>query len=95
MSKYDISYIIDRSTNDDVEKEAPIIIKGKKHVEGTVIVSSSGKIKEKGNITIDGVTYVVEDYVVKAAYDKDYKTEEDRKNNDLLGDAYKAAVVIK
>ena len=94
-SKYDISYIIDRSTNDDVEKEAPIIIKGKKHVEGTVIVSSSGKIKEKGNITIDGVTYVVEDYVVKAAYDKDYKTEEDRKNNDLLGDAYKAAVVIK
>lgn len=48
-------------------------IEGKKYTEGTIVVSSSGKIKKSGTVTIDGTKYIIENYVVKEAYDKDDK----------------------
>lgn len=48
-------------------------IEGKKYTEGTIVVSSSGKIKKSGTVTIDGTKYIIENYVVKELYDKDDK----------------------
>ena len=56
---------------------ACLTIDGKTYTDGTIIVSSSGRVKKSGTVTIDGVKYEVSNYLVTKAYDKDDKDKND------------------
>jgi len=59
---------------------ACLTIDGKTYTDGTIIVSSSGRVKKSGTVTIDGVKYEVSNYLVTTAYDKDDKDKNDDKS---------------
>ena len=68
-----------------LEDDETVEIKGVDYVDGSVVVSSTGKVKKSGTVTIDGVKYEVDNYFVTKAYDKD----DDNKTD--LTDLYVAA----
>ncbi len=48
------------------------------YTAGTFVVSSAGKVRKSGNVTIDGVVYTISNYVVTGAHEKgDSKSEVD------------------
>ena len=64
----------------------------KRYTEGTIIVSSTGKIRT-GSVVIEDVRYEIKDYVVVSAYDKYDKDPATR--TDLVNDRYVAAELAK
>ncbi len=61
---------IDDMKGDNTETNELDITDGWISADETVVVSSAGKIKKSGNVTIDGTVYVVKNYVVIDAYEK-------------------------
>ena len=61
----------------------------KYYTDGTIIVSSTGKIRT-GTVVIEDVRYEIKDYVVVSAYDKYDKD----KTEDLVGDRYITAAPV-
>ena len=71
-----------------------VTIGKKTYVGGTIVVSSSGKVKKSGSVTVDGIKYIiggdneeyggeVPDYFVSEAYDKDLDSDEREDLTDL------------
>ncbi len=74
------AYAVREIGDADTFGAAGLTIGTETYTQGTIIVSSTGKAKKSGTITIDGVKYVLNNYVVTKAYDKEDKTATDNKN---------------
>ena len=64
------------NVDDDKFRGEAVEIKGAKYATGTIIVTTSGKMKKSGTVTIDGVKYHLDNYFVTEAYDKEDKKKE-------------------
>ena len=64
-NSYEVIHISDQ---DYLEK---VKINTEEYDAGTMVVSSSGKVKKSGTVTVDGTKYVISNYFVTKAYDKD------------------------
>jgi len=72
--------VVSISALDDPQGIGYVTIGNTKYDAGSLVVSSSGKVKKSGTVTIDGVKYVVENYFVTKSYDKDDDDKTDLAN---------------
>ena len=74
---------------DLIHSNCALKLGSKYYTDGTVIVSSTGKVRT-GSVIIDDVRYEIQNYVVTKAYDR-----HDSDKTPLIGDRYVGAVEVK
>ncbi len=64
--------LVNIKTADNIGNGVKVTIGGqsKTYTNGTMVVSSSGKVKKSGNVTIDGTVYKISNYLVTESYEK-------------------------